>query len=614
MKSIRVSLIVYFLALLVVSLGGVSLLAYRTAAQTLREKESNSQRLLDAEFQTRELDLRTDFDNALLRKAKLVVARQSRPHRVEWFNVLPILVTPAAPLGYLNLAADLRMGVPPLSPRLTPIQLRFHETRSLDQFMPAADDWVLSDDFEACQTYFRNGQIWDRTNNLALAPFTLDDQFRQKSELMQEMFDDVDHGSLALRRVTLKAPRVFIAPPIPGGPGGGPGGPGPNPPWKNYLRGPSPPNAPQTWRTMSEPYFFVQYAVETTPLNQRLTQMADEHERRLTLLGEETVNALQDLRRRLMLVCGLAIVSVLVGGLLLIWMGLAPLNRLSDAVSRINEKDFDLRIDPQSLPSELQPVAQRLRQALDQLRKAFAREKQAAQDISHDLRTPLAALSTTIEVALKKDRTGPEYREFLEDCQLSAQQMSHLVERLLALAKVDAGSNPVRSRPVDIVQVVQLAAEMVRPLARARDIAMTIHAPAELPMLADPDKLRETLTNLLHNAVDYNRDAGSIDVSIDQIPGFVEIRIADTGIGIRPEAMERLFERFYRADPSRTGDTPHCGLGLAIAKSYVDLMHGTIAVSSQPGQGTTFCIRLPFTGFPAESEGAVVAASDRAFA
>ncbi|MEI7686242.1 MAG: hypothetical protein WCL32_14555, partial [Planctomycetota bacterium] len=110
MKSIRVSLIVYFLALLVVSLGGVSLLAYRTAAQTLREKESNSQRLLDAEFQTRELDLRTDFDNALLRKAKLVVARQSRPHRVEWFNVLPILVTPAAPLGYLTLAADLRMG------------------------------------------------------------------------------------------------------------------------------------------------------------------------------------------------------------------------------------------------------------------------------------------------------------------------------------------------------------------------------------------------------------------------------------------------------------------------------------------------------------------------
>lgn len=610
MKSIRVSLIVYVLALLVLSLGGVSLLAYRTAAQTLQEKEVNSHRLLEAEFQTREQDMRAEFDSTLLRKAKLVIARQSRPHRVEWLNVLPMLSAPMAPLGYLNLAVDLRLGTPPLSPRLTPVQLRFHETRSLDQFVPSAED--AGDEplpWEACQTYFRNGQIWDRSNNLAFYAFTLDDQFRQKAELMQEKYDDVEHGPMSLRRVSIKVPRVFVASPNPGGPPGGP-----NPPWKGVFRGPPPPNASQTWRAMSEPFFFVQYASETTPLTKRLTQLSEERAQRETRLADETHTALHDLGRRLVMVCGLTTVSVLVGGLVLIWLGLAPLNRLSDAVSRINEKDFQLQLDPQSLPSELQPVASRLREALDQLRKAFAREKQAAQDISHDLRTPLAALTTTIEVALKKDRSTAEYRELLEDCQLSANQMSHLVERLLALAKIDAGSNPVRSRPIDVVAVAQSAMEVVRPLARARDIAMTLHAPAELPMLGDPDKLREVLTNLLHNAVDYNRDAGMIDLAVERIDKAVEIRIADTGVGIRADVKERLFERFFRVDPARTGDTPHCGLGLAIVKSYVDLMNGTIDVDSEPGRGTTFRIRLPYHGLPAAIDTAIEPVENEVFA
>ena len=225
--------------------------------------------------------------------------------------------------------------------------------------------------------------------------------------------------------------------------------PGPGP--KGGPRGPA--LTQHQVRALTEPFYFIQYAVDMAPLTHRLAQLAEQRGRRIAQLSEETRLTLHNLRDRLFTLCGITMLSVLVGGLILIWMGLAPLNRLSDAVSRINEKDFQLRLDPQTLPSELQPVAIRLRHSLDRLRLAFAREKQASQDLSHDLRTPLAALTTTIEVALKKDRSPAEYRELLEECQLSAEQMSHLVERLLALAKVDAGSNPIRPRPVDIAKV-----------------------------------------------------------------------------------------------------------------------------------------------------------------
>jgi two-component system heavy metal sensor histidine kinase CusS len=109
----------------------------------------------------------------------------------------------------------------------------------------------------------------------------------------------------------------------------------------------------------------------------------------------------------------------------------------------------------------------------------------------------------------------------------------------------------------------------------------------------DPDKLREILTNLLHNAIEYNRPEGSIELALERENGHVLLEVKDTGIGIAPEAREHIFERFYRADPSRQADGLHAGIGLAIVKGYVDLMGGTISVESTEGQGTTFRVELP---------------------
>jgi signal transduction histidine kinase len=109
----------------------------------------------------------------------------------------------------------------------------------------------------------------------------------------------------------------------------------------------------------------------------------------------------------------------------------------------------------------------------------------------------------------------------------------------------------------------------------------------------DPDKLREVLTNLLHNAIEYNRPEGSIELALGRENGHVLVEVRDTGIGIAPEAREHIFERFYRADPSRQSDGLHAGLGLAIVKGYIDLMGGRISVQSSEGQGTIFRLELP---------------------
>jgi heavy metal sensor kinase len=339
--------------------------------------------------------------------------------------------------------------------------------------------------------------------------------------------------------------------------------------------------------------FFIQYAIEIAPTEARLQQYAKDRDEQLAHVDAATVSQLRDLRSQFFWIALATFAATLVGGYLLLLLGLAPLARLSEAVSEVSERDFRLKVDPEGLPAELKPIAERMSHTLEQLGKAFDREKQAAADISHELRTPLAALITTVEVALRKARSAHEYREILEDCHSSGQQMSHLVERLLALARLDAGADRPRPRAVDAGQLAMQCADLVSPLAKARGLTLTAHVSLPLSLSTDPDKLREVLTNLLHNAVEYNRPGGTIELTVERSNGDLCVEVRDTGIGIGPEARARIFERFYRADPSRHADSPHSGLGLAIVKSYVDLLGGTIAVDSVLQQGTTFRVRLP---------------------
>jgi signal transduction histidine kinase len=171
--------------------------------------------------------------------------------------------------------------------------------------------------------------------------------------------------------------------------------------------------------------------------------------------------------------------------------------------------------------------------------------------------------------------------------------MYQLVERLLTLARLDAGADQYRPSDVDVTATALNCADLIRPLARARSLELRLNLPDTIVMRTDGNKLSEILVNLLHNAVEYNKPHGSIELTVERINSHTRLEVRDTGIGIKPDVMERIFERFYRADASRHAETPHAGLGLAIVKSYVDLMGGTIRVDSSD-RGTAFIVELPF--------------------
>ncbi len=400
-----------------------------------------------------------------------------------------------------------------------------------------------------------------------------------------------------VRRVVLMASsvgRVFT----PIAPRPRPRGPRESPPPPPRAPSPTSPTQPTVHR---DPIIYIHCAAETQKRDAALAALAQRRDDDLAATAAHTGESLHDLRLRLLGISLAVFAATGIGSFWLVRRGLSPLRRLSDAVSRVSAKDFRLPLDERPLPLELQPIAQRLSSTLDLLKRAFVREKQAAADISHELRTPLAALLTTTELALRKPRAAEQYRELMSDCHTSAQQMNQIVERLLTLARLDAGVDRLRVQAVDAAALAQQCAAVVRPLAEANGLKLTVDRPG-VPSQAgdgaclvqiDSDKLREVVSNLLHNAIQYNQPGGSVGLRVARENGSLEVEVRDTGIGIAPEAREHIFERFYRADPSRGSDEPHAGLGLAIVKEYIDLMGGSIGVESIEGQGSTFRVLLP---------------------
>jgi heavy metal sensor kinase len=433
---------------------------------------------------------------------------------------------------------------------------------------------------EFYQLYNTSGTTTQRSRSLGDQEFSLDQKQRRLRQFEQH-FDDLEVKGMRVRRVTMRLPvtKTVVSPFS-----------GPRPREDRQDR---PERSPGSRSTFSTAEFFIQFARSSEDRDLRLAALTKKRDRDLNDLQRETGASLATLRTRLLTI-GLATFGFsLLGGLWLIHRMLRPVGRITSAVSQVSELDFHLRIKREEVPDELLPIVDKLQASLQSLEKAFEREKQAAADISHELRTPIASLLATIQVCLRKSRTTEEYRTALQTCNDIGQQLSSLVERLLTLARIDAGADKLRPEAVDVPELAEQCVTMIRPLAEARDLELRLNRNGPIVIETDSEKLREIVTNLLHNAIQYNRPHGSIDLSIARANGHVQLEVRDTGIGIPPTARTHLFERFYRADPSRQSDTVHAGLGLAIIKGYLDLMGGKIEVESEEGLGSTFRVLLP---------------------
>jgi heavy metal sensor kinase len=314
------------------------------------------------------------------------------------------------------------------------------------------------------------------------------------------------------------------------------------------------------------------------------------------LVGRSVRRERAELRQLLYILAG-AGAGVLCVGLAGGWMLSArvvrPIRAISDAARSISASDLSRRIDVDETHSELGSLAQTLNEAFARLEAAFQRQFRFTADASHELRTPLSVIHCQLELSLSKDRTGDEYRAAMAACLRASRRMKSLVDSLLVLARADAGTLDLKKDRVDLKDVVEDCAAMLAPLADEKRV--TVRADLHpLPVAADRTRVSQVVTNLLGNAIAYNREGGGVAVTLAAQGGHAVLSVSDTGVGIAEADQPHLFERFYRADKARTREAGGSGLGLAICKSIIEAHGGDITFTSRPGQGTTFTVRLPF--------------------
>lgn len=318
--------------------------------------------------------------------------------------------------------------------------------------------------------------------------------------------------------------------------------------------------------------------------------------RRFTVLAVEPLDSiaadLQSLRRTLAIALPLLVLVAGAGGYLLTRRGLAPLGAMGGQAGRITSQNLSARLEIGNAAEELTLLAASFNELLARLDQSFETMRRFVQDASHELRTPLAVIRGEADVALSRERPAAEYRESLATIQQEAQRLSRLVDDLLNLARADAGRVQLRIEELYLNDLLAECCRSVQPLAAARQIDLQCRCTGDVPFRGDEGLLRRMVINLLDNAVRYTAPGGTVKASLEAQGADVLIRIADTGIGIAPESAGRVFERFYRADPSRSREQDGFGLGLSIVKWIAESHHGQVELSSQPGEGSTFTVHL----------------------
>jgi len=287
---------------------------------------------------------------------------------------------------------------------------------------------------------------------------------------------------------------------------------------------------------------------------------------------------------------GLILLVSLAGGWWLAGRAINPINDISAAAVKIAAGDISQRINLADTSNELGRLGTVLNSTFDRLGAALEEQKQFTADAAHELRTPVSVVLTQTQTALTRERTAAEYRETVESCQRAAQRMRRLIESLLELARLDAGQEPMKRERVDLAQGVFDCARLVQPLAEERKVKIVCAVPP-LECTGDLERIGQVITNLLTNAVNYNQENGEVRIAGESKNGSAIITVSDTGQGISAEDLPHIFERFYRAEKSRTAG--RTGLGLSISKAIIDAHGGTLQVASELGKGASFTIRLP---------------------
>lgn len=221
--------------------------------------------------------------------------------------------------------------------------------------------------------------------------------------------------------------------------------------------------------------------------------------------------------------------------------------------------------------------------------------KRFTADASHELRIPLTALRGNLEIALKKDRSPNEYKETIAEALHETEQLTRLTKDLLLLAQSDSDQIKINKVSVNAKEFIEDVFSNAQMLAHDKNIKIHLDSMADGFLILDPDRIRQLLLNLIDNAIKYNKPGGEIRINSQRTNSQFILAVQDTGIGIEPQDIENIFERFYRVDKARSREEGGSGLGLSIVKWIIDAHGGTIKVESEKNKGSTFVVKLPLS-------------------
>jgi two-component system heavy metal sensor histidine kinase CusS len=281
--------------------------------------------------------------------------------------------------------------------------------------------------------------------------------------------------------------------------------------------------------------------------------------------------------------------------------GIRPVEEVAAMARRISSTNLQERIRPEGYPFELASLAGTFNKMLDRLEESFERISRFSADIAHDLRTPVNNIRGEAEVALARARTIDEYRDVLGSCLEETVRLSELIGDLLFLARTESPLNHLHRERVDVAELLRGVREYYEASAADGGISLTTRVGTE-PVIAELDRslVQRAVGNLVSNAVAHTPPGGSVVLATNSERAAIRIEVSDTGVGIPPEALPRVFDRFFRVDSSRSLASGGTGLGLAIVQGIMLLHGGKAEIASQPGQGTQVTLRMPVVEEPSK--------------
>lgn len=314
----------------------------------------------------------------------------------------------------------------------------------------------------------------------------------------------------------------------------------------------------------------------------------------LTSVSTDTINTTKEiLSRKSFIVTVLMLFVLFALALLGSYVLVVPLNRVTRAINQVKEGFTDEPIMVSDY-TETEHILEAFNQLLSRMKLLDDSRKEFVSNVSHELKTPITSIKVLADSLLAQGEVPAElYREFMEDITAEIEREDKIINDLLSLVKMDKTVAEMNISVVDINNLTEIILKRLRPIARKRDVELVLESKREVSAEVDEVKMSLILTNLIENAIKYNKEQGTITVTVNADHQFFTVEVSDRGIGIPAEALEQIFERFYRVEKSHSREIGGTGLGLSITKNAVLLHKGTIRVTSVDGEGSTFIVKIP---------------------